>query len=194
MLSSVSSQRSLKEPDLVRTLVLGEPPLLPLFISNTPNVVEMLRLFLRDPKAATTIMRFAGKVLVPTEKAYRRGDFEGGTKNFVSNVLGARAYEELPEERKQQMRENHTADQAQMLGAGFPPLSDADVRQIKTPTLLVTGAHSPPLLRRTLTGKLESLLPNVEQVEIPNASHIMHEQNPTGFNQVALAFLHRHAA
>ena len=53
---------------------------------------------------------------------------------------------------------------------------------------------SPPLLRRTLTGKLESLLPNVERVEIPNASHMMHEQNPIGFNQAVLAFLYRHTA
>ena len=185
---------ALKEPDLVRTLVLGEPPVLPLYISNTPKVGEILRLFLRDPKAAITIMGFAAKVLGPTEKSYRRGDLEGGTKTFVSGVLGARAYEALPEERNQQMRENHNADRAQILGAGFPPLTDADVRHVKTPTLLVTGEHSPPLLRRTLTGKLESLLPDVERVEIPNASHIMHEQNPKGFNQAVLAFLHRHAA
>lgn len=185
---------AVKEPDLVRTLVLGEPPVLPLYISNAPKVGEILRLFLRNPRAATTIVSFAAKVLGPTERAYRRGDFDGGTKSFVSGVLGARGYEALPEERKQQMRENHAADQAQLLGAGFPTLRDAEVRNVKTPTLLVTGEHSPPLLRRTLTDKLESLLQNVERAEIPNASHIMHEQNSTGFNQAVLAFLHRHPA
>lgn len=185
---------AIKEPDLVRTLVLGEPPVLPLFISNSPKVGEVVRLLLRNPRDAITIMGFAARVLGPAEKAYRRGDSEGGTKIFVSGVLGARRYEALPEERKQQMRENQTADRAQLLGAGFSPLSDADVRHVKTPTLLVTGEQSPPLLRRTLTGRLESLLPNVERVEIHNASHVMHEQNPKGFNQAVLAFLHRQAA
>lgn len=92
------------------------------------------------------------------------------------------------------MRENQNADRAQLLGAGFPPLSADDVRQVRTPTLLVTGEQSPPILRRTLTGKLEKLLPNVERVVIGNASHVMHEQNPKGFNQAVLAFLRRHAS
>lgn len=72
---------------------------------------------------------------------------------------------------------------APLLGAGFSPLVDGDVGHFKTLTLLVTVEQSPRLLRRTLTGKLESLLPNVERVESPNAAHLMHEQNPKGFNQ-----------
>lgn len=183
---------ALKEPSLVRTLVLCEPPVLPLFISNAPTGREIIRLFLRNPRDAIAIIRFAATVIGPAEKAYRRGDMEGGTRIFVSGVLGAQAFEALPEERKQQMRENHTADSAQLLGAGFPPLSATDVRRVKTPALLVTGERSPALLRRTLTRKLESLLPNVERVELPNASHLMHEQNADRFNRAVMDFLRRH--
>lgn len=129
----------------------------------------------------------------PAEKGYRRGDLEDGTRIFVSGVLGARAFEAVPEERKQQMRENHTADSAQLLGAGFPPLSPTEVHGIRVPTLLVMGEHSPALFRRTLTRKLASLLPNTEQAEIPDASHLMHEQNPEGFNRAVMAFLRRHS-
>ncbi len=182
---------ALKEPGLVRTLVLGEAPVLPLFISNSPKVGELVRLFLRSPKGAFRIMAFGARVVEPAAKAYRRGDMDGGTRMFVSGVLGARAFESLPEERKQQMWENHTADAAQLLGAGFPPLSEADVRRIRTPTLLVTGERSPAILRRTLTDKLESLLPDVERVEIPLASHLMHEENPEAFNRAVLDFLRR---
>lgn len=183
---------ALREPGLVRTLVLGEPPVLPPFISNSPTIGELVRLFLRSPQDAVAIMGFAAGVVGPAEKAYRRGDFESGTRIFVSGVLGARAFEAIPEERKQQMRENHRADAAQLLGAGFPPLSVADVGRIKTPTLLVTGERSPALLRRTLTRKLQKLLPAVERVEISNASHLMHEENADGFNQEVLGFLRRH--
>lgn len=187
---------ALKEPGLVRTLVLGEAPVLPLFISNSPGAGELVHLFLRSPRDAIRIMGFAAKVIGPAEKAYRRGDLEGGTRIFVSGVLGARgtgaSFEGVPEERKQQMRENHTADRAQLLGAGFPPLSAMDVLRIKTPTLLVTGERSPALFRRTLTDKLESLLPNVERVEISKASHLIHEQNSDEFNQEVMAFFQRH--
>lgn len=86
-----------------------------------------------------------------------------------------RAFEALPEERKKQMRENHTADAAQLLGAGFPSLHDADVMRIQTPTLLVTGERSPAILRRTITRKLA-----------------MHEENPEAFNRAVLSFLRRH--
>lgn len=184
---------ALMEPTLVRTLVLGEPPVLPLFVSNKPTGGELVRLFLHSPLDAIRIVRFGATVIGPAEKAYRRGDLEGGTRIFVSGVLGPRSFAAVPEERKQQMRENHTADRAQLLGAGFPPLTATDVDRIKTPTLLVTGERSPALLRRTLTNKLEHLLPNVERTEIPNASHLIHEQNADGFNRAVLAFVHRHS-
>lgn len=80
-----------------------------------------------------------------------------------------------------------------MLGAGFPPLGESEVQSIKTPTLLVTGERSPPLLRRVVTDKLEALLPNVERVEVPGASHIMHEQNSAAYNEAVLNFLRSHS-
>jgi pimeloyl-ACP methyl ester carboxylesterase len=184
---------ALREPTLVRTLVLGEPPALPLFISNDPAPGEILRLFMRNPRTALAIMRFAMKVIQPTEKAYRLGDVEEGTKTFVKGVLGADAYDALPEARRDQMRENQSADVGQMLGAGFPPLSESDVQSIRTPTLLVTGERSPSILRRVVTDKLEALLPNVERVEISAASHIMHEENSAAYNDAVLNFLQSHS-
>lgn len=183
---------ALREPGLVRTLVLGEPPVLPLFISNSPTLREAIAMFLSGPRDAMSIIGFGAKVVGPAEKAYRTGDLERGTQIFVTGVLGSRAFDALPEERKQQMRENHTADAAQLLGSGFPPLRDSDVRRIQTPTLLVTGERSPAILRRTLTRRLERLLPNVQRVEVPGASHLMHEENPDGFNRAVLSFLQRH--
>ena len=41
----------------------------------------------------------------------------------------------------------------------------------------MTGARSPAILLR-LTDRLQQLLPNVERVEIADASHAMHEENP----------------
>jgi pimeloyl-ACP methyl ester carboxylesterase len=97
---------ALKEPSLVRTLVLGEPPVLPLFISNSPKAGELMRLFLRGPVDAIRIIGFGARVIGPAQKAHRGADVEGAMRVFVSGVLGAQAFEAVPEERKQQMREN----------------------------------------------------------------------------------------
>ena len=82
---------------------------------------------------------------------------------------------------------------AQVLGAGFPPLSDDDVRRVVAPTLLMTGERSPAYLPR-LTDRLQQLLPNAERVEIAGASHLMSEENAGAVNEAILAFLARHSS
>jgi pimeloyl-ACP methyl ester carboxylesterase len=79
-----------------------------------------------------------------------------------------------------------------VLGEGFPPLSDDDVRGVQVPTLLMTGERSPAYLPR-LTDRLQQLLPNAERVEIAAASHLMSEENPAAVNGAILDFLARHA-
>jgi pimeloyl-ACP methyl ester carboxylesterase len=108
-------------------------------------------------------------------------------------VLGKDTYERLPDERRQQARENLNTLRAQLLGAGFPPLSEDDVRGVRAPTLLMTGDRSPAVLLR-LTERLEQLLPNAERIEIVDASHAMQEEKPTAVNAAILGFLTRHAS
>lgn len=107
--------------------------------------------------------------------------------------IGKDAYERLSEERKQQARENVSTLRAQVLGAGFPPLSEDDVRRVAAPTLLITGERSPVYPLR-LTDRLQQLLPNAERVGIASASHVMHEQNAAAVNDVILGFLARRAS
>ena len=102
------------------------------------------------------------------------------------------SYERLPEARIEQMRENRSTLRALMLSnADFPPLGDDDVRSVRAPVLLVTGEHS-PRFAIDLTDRLEELLPNKERVEIPAASHVMHEENAPAVNEAILGFLGRH--
>ena len=183
---------AVKQPALVRTLVLCEPPVLPLLVSNVPKPQEIIRLLLHRPRTAIAFLSFGIKVIQPTEKAYRQGDYERGTRAFIRGILGADAYDVLPEVRKEQMRENESTNVAQMLGAGFPMLTEAEVRGVTAPTLLVTGEQSPALFRRDLTLRLADFLPNVRHVEIQEASHIMHEQRPAAFNEEVLSFLHHY--
>ena len=165
---------------------------MPLFLSTTPpRPAELLRLLASRPRTAIALLGFAARTIAPVQKAFQRGQDDEALRTFVRGVLGDGHFDRLPEARKQQMRANLSALRAQMLGAGLPPLSDDDVRGIRAPVLLVTGAISPRVFLR-LTDRLEELLPIVERVEIPDASHVMHEENAAAVNQAIVRFIGRH--
>ena len=103
-------------------------------------------------------------------------------------MLGSDAFERLSPERKAQAWDNVAVDKAQLLGEGFPPLGDDEVRGVRAPTLLLLGEESPAFLHR-LSDRLEELLPNVQRIVVPGASHIMHEENPRAVNDAVLGFL-----
>ncbi len=179
---------AIRHPQLVRSLVLMEPPVLSLFVSTPPRPSELLRTLLRRPRTAAAIVRFGISAVGPAQKAYLRGDDEAGFEAFARGVLGTEAFDRLSQERKAQAWDNVAVDKAQLLGEGFPPLSDAEVRGVAAPTLLLHAERSPKFLR-LLTDRLEELLPHVERIEVPDASHIMHEDNPRVVNEAILAFV-----
>ncbi len=184
---------AIRHPQMVRSLVLMEPPVLSLFASTPPRPVEILRLFLRRPATAFAMIKFGAGAVAPAQKAFRRGDDEAAMRAFGRGVLGKAGYERLSDARRQQVRDNRKADRAQLLGAGFPPLSDDEVRGVRVPALLLVGEQSPVILRR-LTDSLHELLPDSERVEIADASHLMHEDNPGMVNAAILGFLEGRAS
>ena len=181
---------AIRHPQVVRSLVLQEPPVLSLFMSTRPRPTELLRLFVRRPRTARVILSFAVKTALPAERAFRQGDDEAALQAYALGLLGKDTWRRIPKERKQQAFENVLSLRTQVLGAGFPPLSDDDVRGVQAPTLLMTGARSPAYLPR-LTDRLQQLLPNAERVEIAAASHLMNEENPAAANESILDFLSR---
>lgn len=179
---------AIRQPGLVRSLVLMEPPVLSLFVSTPPRPSELLLTLFRRPRTAIAIMRFGISAAEPAAKAYRRGDDELGFETFARGVLGSDAFDRLSPERRAQAWDNVAVDKAQLLGKGFPPLSDDEVRGVSVPTLLLHGQRSPAFLHR-LADRLEELLPNVRRAEVPDASHIMHEDNPEFVNRAILEFV-----
>jgi pimeloyl-ACP methyl ester carboxylesterase len=182
---------AIRHPELVRSLVLLEPPVLSLVMSTPPRPAEVLKLLVRRPRTARAVLGFTALTYLPAAAAFRRGDDDAAMERFAHGVLGRDTYVRLPEARRRQARENIATLRAQLLGAGFPPLSDDDVRSVRVPTLLMTGARSPAFLLR-LTDRLHQLLPDVERIEIAAASHVMTEENPRAVNAAILAYLARH--
>jgi pimeloyl-ACP methyl ester carboxylesterase len=185
----ISLLAAIRYPELVRSLVLEEPPVLPLFVSFPPRAWELLRTFATRPRTAIAIAQFVLGTVMPSTRAFERGEDEKALEIFLLGVLGRRTFAQLPKESVERSRENVRTLRAGFIhNVGFPPLTDDDVRGVRVPVLLVTGDRSPAVLLR-LTDRLEELLPIVEHVEIPDASHIMHEENAPRVNQAICGFL-----
>jgi pimeloyl-ACP methyl ester carboxylesterase len=177
-----------RRPELVRSMVLAEPPVVTLFASNPPKALEILGLSIARPRTAAALLKFGTRGLGPATAAFRAGDVEKGLRIFGTAVLGREAFESLTDTRLQQIRDNLII--AEFLGSGFMRVDPSVVRRVERPTFLVTGARSPILFHR-LSDRLEELLPRVSRAEIPHASHIMHEDNAAAFNKAVLSFLAR---
>ena len=177
---------AMRRPDLVRALVLAEPPVVPLFISDPPRPAELISLLATQPRTALAVMNFGARGLAPATKAFRNGREEEGLRIFGTAVLGAKRFAALSDARLGQVRDNLIP--AEFLGSGFASLNDAEVRRVDKPVLLMTGARSPALFHH-LCSRLGELLPDRRHIDIPEASHIVHEDNAPAFDQAVMTFL-----
>ncbi len=180
---------AIEYPEVVRGLVLEEPPLLPLVLGSgsRPQPVTLARGLRRRPRATLAVLAFGLRTFAPMALAYRRGDVERALQLFARGVLGRRAVARLTPQRWQQMRESAAELQAEFR-AGFPPLTEPDLRAVRAPALVLTGEHS-PTIEGALSQWLADLLPHAEHVVVPGASHLMHEDNPAFVNDSILGFL-----
>ena len=177
---------AIKAPQLARSLVLAEPPVITLHTSDPPNPLQILKLLLTRPTIALAQIRFAATGLIPATKQVKSGNIEKAISIVGKAILGVEAFENLSADRKIQVKENFI--KAEFLGSGFPDLNINLIRGITTPTLLLSGEHSPAFFQLLLKS-LDDLLQTSENKVIANASHIMHEDNPDHFNEVVRRFI-----
>lgn len=178
-----------RHAELLRTVVLLEPPAFPVLgVDIPPRPTQLVRLFLRSPRAAAAFVRFGAKGIRPAMKAFASGDDEQAVRAFVTANVGADALAAMPREQFQRLVENTGPLRAQ-LRAGFPAFDPDDARAVRVPALLVSGTTSPPHLT-AVVDRLAALIPNVERLDIAGASHAMFATHPVEFNTGVLRFLH----
>jgi pimeloyl-ACP methyl ester carboxylesterase len=182
-----------KHPELLRSLVLLEPPVFPVLgVDIPPRPLQVIRLFLRSPRAAMGFIKFGAKGVGPAMKAFARGDDEKAVRVFVAANVGADGLASIPQEQFHRFVENAGPLKAQ-LRAGFPTFGPDDAKAIRVPTLLVSGTKSPPHLT-AVTDRLEELIPGVQRLDIAGASHGMFVTHPAEFNAGVLHFIRAHDA
>ncbi|CAN5459131.1 alpha/beta hydrolase [soil metagenome] len=178
---------AIRRPDLVRTLTLAEPPAVTLFVSMPPKPTELLRLLATRPRTAAAIVGLGAKVISPAEKAFRADEDDEAWMIFATGVLGEEGLAAMPETGRRQAEENVAPLKANILGEGFPPLPDEDVRRVDVPVLLLEGGRTRAVFPRVLD-RLEELLSQSERVTLPGASHSL-EENPEALRSALLDFL-----
>jgi non-heme chloroperoxidase len=149
-----------KNPELAKTMVLNEPPILP-FLARSPlkDDVELFK-------------RYRTHVLNPAEDAFKIGDFERAAQTFINRVMDIENFfEQLPEQDKQSLMDNAKSLEGELESAMPSSFTIEDVKQITTiPTLLVKGELSLKSFLR-IADILSDNMPNTEQIVIPNVSH-----------------------
>lgn len=165
-------------PEVVRSLTLGEPPIMPL-LKTTPEGDALL-----TTAIATSIA---------SSEAFKQGNDEEGVCRFVNGVLGEGSYEKLPPPVLKRLMDNVQELKGERTSSRnlYPPTTCEDVQKLKAPTLLIDGELSPKVFHR-INDILERCLPSVERATIPAASHQMEVENPQAFNEKVLAFIAKH--
>jgi non-heme chloroperoxidase len=174
----VSLVLAAQRPELVRTLVLGEPPLFA-WLTTTPAGEALLAAFLAD-------------VWEQARRTCQQGELEVGMRIFIDGVMGEGAFDQCPAPVQAEIMDN-AAEMAVELEtppeAFYSTLSREDVRGVSMPTLLLSGELSPPVFR-DVTDELARSLPQAERVMIPGASHDLGD--PALFTETVLCFLAKH--
>lgn len=169
----VSMVMALQRPDLVRSLVLGEPPLLSLL-------------------GATDASRALAATIVEARLAFAGGDAEAGVRVFLDGVLGDGIFANLPEAERRQVMDNAAALRVELEtppATYNPMISCADLQRMKLPALLLIGELSPEVFHQ-VTRELARCPPRVEQTMIPGTSHDL--WNPSVFTGTVQDFVARH--
>ena len=171
---------ALDHPQLVRSLVLAEPPIFPLLTAS---------------EAGDSARRaFYTNSFDPARAAFARGDSVAGLRAFYDAMSGRGRFDQLSPSARADVLAHAFELRHEMLASReqyFPTVSCAQLRRVTTPVLLVRGERSPRMFQ-LITDELARCLQSDTTVIIPGAGHPPHSGNPAYYNQVVARFLMTH--
>ncbi len=166
---------ALDHPEMVQSLILGEPPAATL-VKNSERGQESLDAFFEDN-------------LRPAAQAFRADRKEAGLEHFIQGVQGVDfRLDQVPPEVKQGWMDNLLELWGTALNESFLPLDPIAIQSLNIPVLLLVGDHSPTFLVE-ISRELHQLLPRSEMSKIENSSHGLYFENPEAVDKAVYEFL-----
>jgi pimeloyl-ACP methyl ester carboxylesterase len=167
---------ALEYPDLVRSLVLAEPPVLRWVI----DVPEYKHLF---DEMMTTVRE-------PVAAAFNRGDSKTALQIMAKYFINpATDFDQLPHAVQSMFNDNIAEWEALMTSSdAFPNIPRDRVRTLRTPLLLLTGDRTLPI-HRAVNDEFEKLLPPGRRVTFRNCGHNMWTERREECEELTVGFL-----
>ena len=164
-----------EHPDLVRSLVIAEPPIVSL---------------LSNMEAGDTLRRaFLGGSLDAARAAFAHGDSVAALRAFLSGS-GA-SFDRSSDAARANLLAHSFELRREMLTNReqyLPPLGCADLGRLNTAVLIVRGERSPRIYQ-VISDELARCMRNDTTAVIPAAGHAMHAAQPGYYNTVVSRFL-----
>src|SRR5688572_12478453 len=159
----------MEHPELVRSLILGEPPvvsLLPEFDANNPFPEDVEAFMNNEPEKAVKL--WVNGATEDSSHFSRLSQFDREILMMNTQELRAIAF-----------------------GTDFKPtVTCKDLEKIKIPVLLLGGDKSS--FGAAIFSKMEPCLSNKEKAILLNTTHGLQMESPSEFNKVVLGFIDRH--
>ena len=183
----ISAFLAADHPDLVKSLVLVEPAISTLLVSDQGSGAQALGLLLRSPSVALSGRRFQTSSLAPSLRALERGEPERAVELNVDGIQGSDgAFRALSDDVRKMMLDN--ARTVGELKTAFPRFTAKEAGLIHRPTLVLNGAEGALFLGRI--GELMSrAVPGAQRIVVPASRHFPHMENSDFFNEKVLGFL-----
>jgi pimeloyl-ACP methyl ester carboxylesterase len=164
-----------RHPDLVRTLVLAEPPVLP-WLGSTP---EGKRIF------AEFMDGFWKKV----GESLGRGDRLGALQTIVGHFMPGAGVSDIPEDLRSVIEAN-LEEWIVLTASGdpFPDLSRQSVSDLEVPVLLLSGEQTLGE-HKIIDAELERLLLHASRIIVEGTTHELWDEQPAACQHHALQFI-----
>jgi len=159
-----------RHPELVRALVLAEPPAVSLLADVHGDEAARGKAMFDDLQQ---------RMVRPMQQAYQKGDREEGIRVFLAYVLNdPHAWDDMSQSsRDHTLQDAREWDVMMTSGTLFPAITPQEVQRISAPVLLLIGAKSYPFLG-VIGRELARLLPKNKTIVFPDAGHQMWLQDP----------------
>lgn len=171
----ITLQLAAARPDLLRGIIVHEPPLWGLLDE-------------RSPEGAAVAAVESGP-LAEVGRRIAAGDDAGAAELFVDEVaLGAGSWAQLPEGMRQTFIENAPTYLDEENDPDSQTIDEESLARYDGPVLITSGEESPPIFHPVLN-RLTELLPQATRAVYRGAGHIPHVTHPAAFVHRTLAFM-----